>query len=224
MALWRFHLADFLEARSVDLREKANIKYNADFCRAYGLKDRRQEERPVLRYNYYGPVNFYLLDDLIASGRVQKDDCILDVGCGTGMFLFYMAAHGYLNLSGQELDPELYNLTRKNQRQFLAACPDYGGNIEIRNENAVTTPFPDDVNFCYLFNSFYDQTTYEEWLAVVHESLKRRPRHLTIALLYPTPSSIAAFRRAGWLKESGELRSISQIYNRYVRFLFFESY
>ena len=218
-----FTLACFLEEWAIRLKESAIEKEQQRFLKKYGLTDRPQQPRRVTKYNYYGGVNVLLLDKLLESGLLQKDDHILDVGSGTGMFLFYLASKGFLHLTGQDLDPELCGHAWKNKNAFLTHMPDYSGHLEILCENAITAPFHDDCNVFYLFNSFFDQETYEEWLAAVRESLKRQPRRIRILLLYPTPASLGAFRKCSWLKESTVISDPRQVCSLCVRFQVFEA-
>ena len=224
MSEFEFKLARLLEVWSIELKEHANQKLQDKFLNTYGLKDIPQQPRKVTKYNYYGCVNVRMLEELLKADLINREDVILDVGCGTGIFLIYMAANGFKHLIGQDLDPDLLAIARRNKKAFLKKSPEYQGNIELRLENAVTTNFPDDVNVCYLFNSFYDQQTYEEWLMNVEQSLKRNPRHLTIVLLYPTPASMGAFRKNGaWLKETQIIESATQVCSYCVRFQVFEN-
>ena len=219
----KFRLACYLEETAILMKERAIEKEQARFLCKYGLTDRPQEPRRVTKYNYYGGVNVLLLDKLLESGIVKTDDHILDVGCGTGMFLFYMAAHGFSYLMGQDLDRDLCGHAWKNKNAFLEHCPEYEGHLEIRCENAITAEFSDDINVCYLFNSFFDQETYQEWLAVVRASLDRAPRKMKIILLYPTPASLGAFRKCNWLKETGIISDPRQVCSLCVRFQIFEA-
>lgn len=52
----------------------------------------------------------------------QKDARILDVGCGTGHFLYYLAKKGYHNYLGIDLSPQQVNFCKKNvSRQVKTA-------------------------------------------------------------------------------------------------------
>lgn len=218
-----FWLANLLERWSLELKEKGNARAQEAFFKQYGLTDREQVDRRVTKYNYYGGVNVLMLDELLSRNVMKRDDVILDVGSGTGIFLLYLAAHGFTSLIGQDLDPDLCAHARKNIRAFLSHCPAYTGDIDIRCENAITAGIPDEVNVCYLFNSFYDQYTYEEWLNALRASLERNPRKVKILLLYPTPASLGAFRSCKWLRQVDTIRSDTQICSLCVRFDIFET-
>ena len=223
MSAFRFRFASFLEDLAWSLKERGNDKANKKFCSRYGLTDLPQKPRAVTKYNYYGGVNVLMLDALLKSGEIGHKDHILDVGCGTGMFLIYMASKGYQYLVGQDLDYNLCALAQKNKASFLERVPDYQGQLEIRNENAVTAGVPDDIQVCYIFNSFFDQNTYIEWIEVLHESVRKNPRKVKVLLLYPTPSSLSAFRSCGWLKESRSIESETQNLSQFVRFQIYEN-
>jgi len=90
MSSFRFRFASFLEDWAWAVKEKENNKENRKFLERYGLTDLPRQERKVTRYNFYGGVNVLMLDALLASGEIKPDEHILDVGCGTGIFLFYL--------------------------------------------------------------------------------------------------------------------------------------
>ena len=176
--------------------------------------------REFLDGGFYAPIR----DTLCALAK--DHGCkgpILDVGCGTGIFLFYLASKGFSYLEGQELDADIFAVAKKNAGTFRTKVPDYAGHLEIRNENAVTAGVPDDIRICYLFNSFYDQNTYTEWLEALHESVRRTPRKVKVLLLYPTPSSLSAFRQCGWLRETRSIESRTENLPQFVRFQVFEN-
>ena len=223
MTAFRYRFADFLDGWAWNIRERGNGKANRKFLEKYGLTDLPQQPKKVTRYNFYGGVNVLMLDVLLESGEIRPSDHILDVGCGTGVFLFYLASRGYEYLIGQEMDSELCALAGKNRAAFLENSPDYAGHLEIRNENAVTAGVPDDIRIFYIFNSFYDQNTYIEWIQALRGSLRRHPRKVKILLLYPTPSSLSAFRSCTWLRETKSITSITENLSMMVRFQIFEN-
>ena len=45
---------------------------------------------------------------------LQKDAKILDIGCGTGHFLYYLEKKGYNNFLGIDISPQQINFCRKN--------------------------------------------------------------------------------------------------------------
>ena len=223
MASFRIRFANYLEDKAWSIKERENDKANRRFLEAYGLTDLPRQERKVTKYNFYGGVHVLTLDALLASGEIQPSDHILDVGSGTGLFLLYLASKGFLYLSGQELDKDIFAVAQKNREAFLSKVPDYAGQIEFRNENAVTAGVPDDIRICFLFNSFYDQNTYTEWIAALRESVKRNPRKVKVILLYPTPSSLSAFRQCRWLAETKSIEAETENLSQLVRFQIFEN-
>ena len=57
--------------------------------------------------------NVMLIEQLIQSGEIQHTDKILDIGCGAGIFLLYLADRGFQNLQGIEIDKGLIDVCRK---------------------------------------------------------------------------------------------------------------
>lgn len=102
MALLLFILTK-LEIFFRTLREiLISIKYK-NFLHKYQIEEIHTKKQNI-HYNPYEGTSTILLDTLIESNIMHKDDKILDVGCGVGVFMIYLATKGFKYIIGYELN------------------------------------------------------------------------------------------------------------------------
>ena len=77
---------------------------------------------------------------------VNKNDVIIDVGCGKGRVFNYLIYRGLKNkMIGYEINEAVGNKTKANLARY--------NNVQIRSEN-IFNNFPKEGNLFYLFNPF----------------------------------------------------------------------
>ena len=81
--------------------------------------------------------------------KINKDDVILDIGCGNGYFLLYInKIYKFKKLYGVEIDDNTYNICKNN------IILSKSNKIFIYKKNALKYVIPKDVTIIYLFNPF----------------------------------------------------------------------
>lgn len=222
MMVMYINIAIWLEKTSLLMKRKVSKSVLNKFLKQYLLTDGRMQNKTDIRFNPYEGTNPLLIDELIKSGELKKSDKLLDVGCGAGIFLIYLASKGFQNLQGVEIDPGLSKLCNQNIRNFKAKSG-YDFVLNVVCKNALDSPIDNDVVYFYMFNTFYDKDTYINWLKQVEISLCKNPRAIKIIILYPTVASMGAMRECGWLYEKRRVLCKSQVCYRCVNFIIYES-
>ena len=216
-------LAVRLENMSFRLKRMMLQRAFYKFTHKFSLKDARQGKVTHNRYNPYQGVNLLVIDELIKSGEISNNDTIMDIGSGAGLFLLYLASRGFHNLVGVEYNHDVYEVCMNNIATYTQQNNRKEDSFRVYNGNAIELPIDDDVTVFYLFNPFYDKTTYEKWLDNVKASIKRHPRKIKVLLLYPTVASEGAIHDCGWLKEKKRIFCERQIWYKIVYFIVFEN-
>lgn len=212
-------IANVFENISKKLRAKVRNKEYKKFMKKFGLIESEKTKKTDKRFNPYERTDFCLIKELIKSKYITKTDYILDIGCGAGLFLSYLASNGFENLCGIELNPKLFKIANENAIKMKIFT---NKDIKINQINALEFKDIDEFNVFYLFNTFYDKDTYIEWLKIVENSLKRTNRTIRIIILFPTISSMGAIAEFNWLKEKNRVIYKSQPCWRCVNFLIYE--
>ena len=97
----------------------------------YGTVNSGYEQLEIIFFDYY---------------TVNKNDVIIDVGCGKGRVFNYLIFRGLKNkMIGYEINEAVGNKTKANLARY--------NNVEIRSEN-IFNNFPQEGNLFYLFNPF----------------------------------------------------------------------
>lgn len=216
-------IANMLEKAGRKIKKHIRKKNLKQFLLTYSLQDGKMQKKSDIRYNPYEGTNLLIIDQLVVSGEIEREDSILDIGCGAGIFLIYLASKGFKNLYGVEIDRNLYELCLKNIRNFEDRYAGGKPQIRVVHDNGVEYDIDDSINCFYLFNTFYDKETYMAWLNNVKRSLDRRFRKIKIIILYPTVASMGAMRACDWLIEKGRIICQAQTCYQCVNCLIYES-
>lgn len=192
--------ATHLEKKARKIKKKIQNKRKEWFVNKYEFTEVKKSIKADMRFNSYEATNLYLIDELIKEEVITKDDKIVDVGCGTGIFMLYLSYLGFDKVLGIEYDNELYDICVNNINLYKVKS-DKDINVKVYNENALEFDYDRDCSCFYLFNTFYDKDTYVKWIEKIEENIRGNPRSVKIIILYPTVASIGAMRTRKWLKE-----------------------
>lgn len=211
-------LAVLMDKFSKRIKIFYNKKLSNKFLKKYNLKDDVLNVPLDRRYNPYECTNFCLMQTLVDSNIIKKNDYILDVGCGSGIFLIFLACNGFNHLYGVEYDKVLFDLCVLNK---TLCKKEVNQKIEVYNIDALKFNIPDEINCFYLYNTFFDEQTYINWLNNVYESLQRHSRNIQIILLFRTVASLGAFEKCKWLHIKTVLKDERQFCSRCVNYVIY---
>ena len=212
-------LANLFECQSKALRRKVRNRKSNKFIKKYNLLEVEKTKKTNIKFNPYERTDFCLIDSLIESKNINKNDYILDIGCGAGLFLCYLASKGFKNLTGIEINEDLYKVALQNKTNINNQTKI---DINLKNINALEFKDVDQFNVFYLFNTFYDKDTYVDWLKIIERSLNKVKRKIKIIILFPTVSSMGAISEFKWLKQKERVIYKSQPCWRCVNFIIYE--
>ncbi len=125
-------------------------------------------------------VNLISLARMMRALDIGAGDVFLDLGCGKGQVLFVAAHFRFGRVIGIDLCKDLVTVARRNldpgKHRFRA------GRMDLVVGDAAEYQVPDDVNVCYLYNSF-PRPVLERVMAQVDASLVASPRRMRILYL-----------------------------------------
>jgi len=124
------------------------------------------------------PTDWYFLKSVFADLKFDETDTILDVGCGTGRALLFLAnRYPKSTVSGIELNPDVAAVARSVVRS----------NCEVITGD-ILSKCPPETNVFYLFNPFHEQLMVE----FCETLLNTRDQYTVI---YTVPSYLSAMKR-----------------------------
>ena len=155
--------------------------FNLDF------KGRIENCNPLLR----GYEGCYSVKKILRDLNIKKNDSILDIGCGKGLFLYYARKFDFDKIIGIEYSAELSNIAKKN----ISLIKDE--RIAVINADARDFSRYGDYNYIFINNPF----SAEIMEFVIDRIIENRKSTLTV--LYQFPFSKELFIQKGFyvLKE-----------------------
>ena len=143
----------------------------------------RDEVNADQYHHPYEPTPYCVLERLAGFGLIDKDDVVLDYGCGKGRAGFFLSHRMQAKTIGIEYDARIYAGALKNQ-QTAAATADFV--LSKAEEYTV----PTDVNRCYFFNPFSAEILHKV-MARILESYYARPREMFLFFYYPADEYVS---------------------------------
>jgi len=139
------------------------------------------------------------LEIVLNALPISSSDAAIDFGCGKGGALLTMARYPFARVDGVELAPNLAAIGRSNIRRLSIRnasifCCDAGQFADV-----------DIYTYVYMYNPF-PQATVKQVLDNINQSLRRRPRPMTV--IYKNPTCRDAMTDAGFR----EVRTFNHCY------------
>lgn len=133
------------------------------------------------QYRYpYEPTPYCVLERLVNSGYIRKENTLLDYGCGKGRVDFFLSWQTRCRSLGIEYDERIYAKAAENGRTAVSA-----GRVMLRLENAEQFQMPDEVDRIYFFNPF-SLKILQKTMGRIRESCGRKPRRVLMFFYYPS--------------------------------------
>ena len=150
------------------------------------IKTAGRDETNADEYHHpYEPTPYSVLERLAGSGLIERDDVVLDYGCGKGRVGFFLSYRTKARVIGIEYDDTIYGLALQNQKNaHLQPVAEF---VLARAEEY---PVPLAVNRCYFFNPFSVEILHKV-MARILESWYEAPREMFLFFYYPSADFLA---------------------------------
>lgn len=145
----------------------------------------RDETNADEYHHPYEPTPYSVLERLANSGFFDKDDVVLDYGCGKGRVGFFLSYRTKAKTIGIEYDDRIYQGALENQKTTVSRVkPDF---VLTRAEEYEV---PTEVNRCYFFNPFSVEILHKVMARII-ESWYENPREVFLFFYYPADDFLA---------------------------------
>ena len=150
------------------------------------IKTGGRDETNADEYHHpYEPTPYCVLERLVGSGFLGKDDVVLDYGCGKGRVGFFLSYRTKATTIGIEYDERIYESALENRKSTISRVkPDF---VLTRAEEYEV---PAEVNRCYFFNPFSVEILHKVMVRII-ESWYENPREVFIFFYYPADEYIS---------------------------------
>ena len=167
---------------------------------ALQIRTMGRDETNADEYHHpYEPTPYCVLERLVKSGLFDREDMVLDYGCGKGRVGFFLSYRTKAKTIGIEYDERIYEEALENRRTTVSRVkPEF---VLTRAEEYAV---PRDVSRCYFFNPFSVEIL-RKVMARILESWYEDPREIFLFFYYPSDEFIA------WLMTVEELEFYDEI-------------
>lgn len=146
-----------------------------------GRDDSRSDQ-----YRYpYEPTSYSVLERLVNTGMIRKENTLLDYGCGKGRVDFFLTYQTRCHSIGVEYDDRIYEKAMEN-KQFAVS----GERISFVLVNAEEYKVPEAVDRVYFFNPF-SLEIFRKTVARIIDSYYEHPREIQLFFYYPSDEYIS---------------------------------
>ena len=162
-----------------------NLKYKKDWDKTLNIHTSGRDDSGADTYHHpYEPTPYEVLERLADSGHINKNNILVDYGCGKGRVSFFLHHEIGCKTVGLEYDQNIY-------MQVLENLERYGKTEEIPFfcENAADYKIKDADCF-YFFNPFSVEILHSV-LARILDSYYDNPREMKLFFYYPDDEYIA---------------------------------
>lgn len=131
----------------------------------------------------------YSIKRLLKKMNITDQDCILDIGCGKGLSLYYSSMFSFHRIDGIEYSKKLTHIAKQNARILKDS------RLHIYNCDARNYKHYDKYNYFFINNPFSADIMEQVVLELI-ESYSIRKRKIIV--LYQFPFSIDVFKKHGF--------------------------
>ena len=150
------------------------------------IKTGGRDDTNADEYRYpYEPTPYCVLERLANSGLFDKDDVVLDYGCGKGRVSFYLSHQTKAQTIGIEYDARILDAAADNLRTAVSK-----ENTHFVLTRAEEFDVPLYVNRCYFFNPFSVEILRGVFSRIL-QSYYENPREILLFFYYPADDYIS---------------------------------
>ena len=132
-------------------------------------------------YRYpYEPTSYDVLERLIRSGYIEKQNTVLDYGCGKGRVSLFLAFQTKCRSIGIEYDERIFERALVNKESSSA-----GSRVQFVCSDAKVYDVPPEVDRIFFFNPF-SVILLRSVLKKIYESYYESPRRILLMFYYPS--------------------------------------
>lgn len=142
-----------------------------------------------IHYNRYEATSYDALEEFFKKYKVDKNDHIVDFGCGKGRLNFYINYFFDCNVTGIEVSSSLYQEAIENKINYLNDHKDKEDKISFINSYAEQYKIKKSENKFYFFNPFSVEI-FIKTIGNILDSLGEYERPIEIIIYYPSEEYI----------------------------------
>lgn len=161
-------------------------KYYDKLLNIQTMENKKTKYPESHHYNPYEPTPYSALERLTKTYTFDRQDTLIDFGCGKGRLAFYLHYFQHIAVTGIEMDPVFLNDADHNLKAYkrLESSENNGADIKFICCLAEEYKIAAKDNLFYFFNPFSVQI-FKRVISNIQKSVENTPREVDIILYYP---------------------------------------
>ncbi|WP_080874890.1 methyltransferase [Oceanobacillus timonensis] len=161
-------------------------KYYDKLLHIHTMEDKKTIYPEFQQYNPYEPTPYNALEKLTKHYTFDKQDTVIDFGCGKGRLPFYLHYFQHISVTGIEMDTHFFHAAQHNLQSYqqLIRSENNQANIQFICSLAEEYNIGATDNRFYFFNPF-SVNIFKRIISNILISVKDVPREIDIILYYP---------------------------------------
>jgi SAM-dependent methyltransferase len=146
-------------------------------------------DESITHYHPYQATSYVALDILFKNYTMDKDDYVVDLGCGKGRLIFYLNSFFKCSATGIEMDETYYKDCLINKENYLDKHKRISKQIDFKcmlGQDYKIKPFE---NKFYFFNPF-SVNIFRKIIDNILDSYEKSQRVIDLILYYPSEDYI----------------------------------
>lgn len=149
--------------------------------RTVGIREWGRKEK---QYNRYEATPYKALDKFFDVYTLNKNDRVVDFGCGRGRVTFYIHDRFHVPVTGVEANDKTFEEALMNKQSYRRKREHIEAPILLEFALAEQYPIYEEDNCFYFFNPF-SHKIFKQVVRNILKSVEEHPREVDIILYYP---------------------------------------
>ena len=128
----------------------------------------------------YEPTDYNVLEQVVNTGLIRKNNTLIDYGCGKGRVSFFLSSQTKCRSIGVEYNPRLYEKALTNQDRASR-----GHLVTLVQQDAADFAVPHYADRAFFFNPFSTDILRTVMMNLL-ESCREFPREILLFFYYPS--------------------------------------
>ncbi|MFD1066093.1 methyltransferase [Oceanobacillus locisalsi] len=166
-------------------------KYYDKLLHIHTMEDKKTIYPEYQQYNPYEPTPYNALEKLTQHYLFDKQDSVIDFGCGKGRLPFYLHYFQQVSVTGIEMNTQFFNQTQQNLQSYQQLIHSENNQAAIQFICSLAEEYKISAadNRFYFFNPF-SVNIFKRIISNILASVEEYPREVDIILYYPDQTYI----------------------------------
>src|SRR5690625_4393353 len=187
--------------------------------RTNGIREQSDDE--AAHHNRYEATPYVALDELFKVYKIDKNDSLVDFGCGRGRTMFYIHHHFHIPVTGIEANDKTFEEALSNKSSYRHIAGHISAPINFQYGLAEDFEICEEDNLFYFFNPF-SLNIFKKVVYNIMNSINKNNRTIDMILYYPLPEFKMFLKKNTSFEIINKIK-VPKIHGKYGKFVVYRS-